>query len=161
MALRRSLLLIAIAIIAVFVVLVAFSINQDFLVRFVYPPYNLNEDSNLTVKGTVTSIEEDYMSRGMVYSNYHIFRYFINLNITEVVWTSEDWLNALIVGDTAFRENSISVGYDYPDSPNVAVGQQVECSGFFLGATDLCYSFILAVSPDISKSFLTPDVILE
>ena len=158
MALRKKPLLVAIAIIAVFVVIMAFAVNKEFLTRLIYPQSTLQENSNLTLKGVVTSIDRDYVSRGMVYTNYHIFRYFIRLNITEVVWTSEDYLNSSIVGDTIFWDNSTSVGYDYLDSPQLAIGQEIECKGFYLGVTDLCFSFILTVGPSVNGSYLRSQV---
>ena len=158
MALNRRPLFVAIVIIAAFAVLIAFSLNQEFIIRFMYPPATLQEDSNLILKGKIISIEQNYVSRGMLYTNYHIFRYFIGLNITEVVWTNEDYLNSSIVGDTVFWDNMTSVGYDYVDNPNLAVGQEIECKGFYLGVTDLCFSFILTVGPSINESYLRPHV---
>ena len=153
---KKRFLIITIAMIAVAVLAVvfAFVINQELINRHMYPQDALHEESNLSIRGIVTSIEQNYVSRGMVYTNYHIFRYFIRLNITEVVWTSEDYLNSSIVGDTIFWDNSTSVGYDYLDSPQLALGQEIECKGFYLGVTDTSYSFILTVAPSVSESYL-------
>ena len=160
MALRRRVLIVAIAIIAMLAFATAYFLNYE-LSRHMYPKDALHEVSNLTVKGIATSIEQNHISHGLGIGSYHIFRYFIQLNITEVIWTSEDYLNSSVGGDTVFGSNILGVGYDFSDNPHIAVGEEVECTGFFLGLTDSPYSFILTVSPAISKSFLKLDVVLK
>jgi len=157
MALRKSVLLVAIALVAMSAV-TAFVVYQGFIGRHRYPQDALREASNLSVRGIVTSIEQDHVTRGMVFSNYHIFRLYIQLNITEVVWTDESYLNSSIGGDEIFGSNSIVVGYDYSDSPQLAIAQEIECKGFYLGLTDTSFSFVLTVAPSVSGSYLKPQV---
>jgi hypothetical protein len=95
----------------------------------------------------------------MVISNYHIFRFYIQLNITKILWTNEeDYLISSTEDNTVFGSNSISVGYDNSDNPQVVLGQEVECKGFYLGATDSSYSFVLSVAPSVSESYLRPQI---
>ena len=153
---RRRFLLIAVAIIAVFAVVMAFVINQETINAHMYPQDALHETSNLGVRGMVTSIEQNHKTQGMIISSYHIFRFYIRLNITEVVWTSEDWLISPTDNDTVLGSNSISVGYDTLDNPQLAIGQEIDCKGFYFGATDSPYSFVLTVAPSVSESYLKP-----
>ena len=61
-------------------------------------------------------------------SNYHIFRFYIRLDKTEVVWTDEGYLNFSTDDDTISGSNSIGVGYDNLDDPQLVKGQEIECS---------------------------------
>ena len=151
MALRRG-LLIAIAILAVGVVILAFLVNQELFAKHMYPQDTINEDSNLTVRGTVTSIEENHKSSGMAVGSYHIFRFYIKLNITQVVWIDENSPDVSV--SVVSVGNTISVGYDNVDNPQFSLGQNVECKGFYFGATDSPYSFILTVSPSVNESYM-------
>lgn|GEM_PF-6035519 len=73
-----------------------------------------------------------------------------------MLWTSEEYLNSSVGGCIVFGSNIISVGYDYPDDPQLAVGQEIECKGFYLGVTDTAYSFVLTVASSINGSYLCP-----
>jgi hypothetical protein len=154
MALRKRYLLITVAAIAVLAVVLAFVVNQELVSQHMYPQDALHKSSNLAVKGLVASIEENHKSSGMAVGSYHIFRFCIKLNITQVVWIDENSpdvsVSVVSVGDT------ISVGYDNLDNPQFSLGQNVECKGYYFGATDSTYSFIITVSPSISESYLKP-----
>ena len=154
----RKGLLIAIAILASALIVLSFLINQELIVNHTYPQDTINESSNLTVRGIVTSILQNHRTQGMVLSNYHIFRWYFQLNITEAVWTSEEYLNSSIGGDTVFGSNTIGVGYDYSDNPQLKIGQEIECKGFYLGVTDTSFSFVLTVSPSVSESYLKSQI---
>ena len=147
-------LLIAIAIFALALLALAFLINQELFVNHMYPQDTISESSNLTVRGKVTSIQQNHRTQGMALSNYHLFRWYFQLNITEAVWTSEEYLNSSIGDDTVFGSNTIGVGYDYSDNPQLEIGQEIECKGFYLGVTDTSFSFVLTVSPSVSESYL-------
>jgi hypothetical protein len=112
-----------------------------------YPQDAIHESSNLAVRGLVTSIEENHKSSGMVIGSYHMFRFYIQLNITQVVWIKEN-SSFSHVGDT------ISIGYDNLDNPQLSIGQAVECKGYYEPRTDSPYSFKITVSPSISESYL-------
>jgi hypothetical protein len=148
MALRKRYLLITVAVIAVIAVVLAFVFNQESVNQHMYPQDAINESSNLAVRGLVTFIEENHKSSGMVIDKYHIFRFYIQLNITQVVWIGENSSVSVNVGDT------INVGYDNLDTPQLSLGQNVECKGYYLSATDSPYSFIITVSPSIGESYL-------
>jgi hypothetical protein len=49
---------------------------------------------------------------------------------------------------------NIGIGYDNLDSIQFAVGQTVECKGYYVAHTDTPYSYIITVSPSISESYL-------
>jgi hypothetical protein len=150
--LKIRLLLIAVAIIAVLAVVITFVVNRDMISNHMYPKDALRENSNLSVRGRITSIEQNHKTQGMVIGSYHIFRFFIQLNITQVVWTNESYL--VSDNNTVFGSNSISIGYDNLDSSQFMIGQEVECKGFYFGATDSPYSFILTIAPSVSESYL-------
>ncbi|MGB9915655.1 MAG: hypothetical protein ACPLOC_08965 [Candidatus Bathyarchaeales archaeon] len=142
------------AVAAGLVVAVAFFLNQELVVKHMYPQDALHRDANLAVRGIVTSVEQNHATSGLVATNYHIWRFFVRLNITEVLWTSEEYLNSSVGGCVVFGSNSICVGYDYLDELELAAGQKIECKGFYLGVTDTAYSFVLTVSPSINGSYL-------
>ncbi len=147
-------LLIAIAILASALIALAFLINQEIIVNHMYPNDTINETSNLTLRGIVNSIEQNHRTQGMVISNYHIFRLYIQLNITEIVWKGDGYLISSPDDNKIFGSNNIGVGYDYMDNPRLAMGQVVECKGFYLGVTDTSFSFVLTVAPSVSESYL-------
>ncbi len=123
-----------------------------------YPQSSLVESSNLIVRGTVASIEENHKSQGMMIGSYHIFRYFIALNITKIVWVSEDHaedIRTTSENNTVMGFDVIAVGYDnYIVNPQQVLGQAVECKGYYEPRTDSEWSFIITVSPSISESYL-------
>jgi hypothetical protein len=63
----------------------AFFLNHELVVKYMYPHDALYRDANLAVRGMVSSVERNYVTRGLVASNYHIYRVFIRLNMTEVL----------------------------------------------------------------------------
>jgi len=63
----------------------AFFLNHELVVKYMYPHDALHRDANLAVRGMVISVERNYVTRGLVASNYHIYRVFIRLNMTEVL----------------------------------------------------------------------------
>ena len=154
---RKRNLIIVIAALAVSGVVLAFAVNQELIVKHRYPQDALHDDANLAVRGIVASVEQNYVTRGMIFSNYHIFRLYIRLNITEVTWANSH-MTILIGGDKVSGSNIIGVGYDYLDNPQLAVGQEIECKGFYLGVTDTSYSFILTVAPSVNESYLKPQI---
>ena len=155
---KRKSLTIAVVIITVLTIAMAFVINQELVAKHMYPQDALREDSNLIIRGKVTSIKNNYVTRGMLVTDFHIWRLYIQLNVTDVVWTSEDYLKPTVDDDIMFGGNSVGVGYDYSDSPQLAIGQEIECKGFYLGVTDTSFSFILTVAPSVSGSYLKPQV---
>lgn len=161
---RKRFLVITIAIIAVLAVVSAFVVNQE-LIRMnqeeinthMYPQSSFVESSNLIVRGVVASIEENHKSEGMVIGSYHIFRFYIKLNITKIVWVSEDYaeyIHTSTENNTVMGWDIIYVGYDNLDNPQLVLGQAVECKGYYESRTDFEWSFIITVSPSINESYL-------
>jgi hypothetical protein len=147
MALRKRYLLITVAATAVLAVVLAFVVNQWSVSQHMYPQDAIRESSNLAVRGLVASIEENHKSPGMVIGSYHMFRFYIQLSITQVVWIKEN-SSFSHAGDT------IRIGYDNLDYPQLSIGQNVECKGYYLSATYSPYSFIITVAPSVSESYL-------
>jgi len=153
---RKRFLIIAIAVIAVLTIVLAFVINQELVSKHMYPQDALHEDSNLAVRGIVTSIEENYKAYGW---DYHIFRFYIRLNITEILWIKDDlasWIDYSTENNTINDRNSIGIGYDNLDNPNLFIGQTVECKGHYISVTDLPGSFKINIAPTINGSYLQP-----
>ena len=89
--------------------------------------------------------------------SYHIFRYYMQVNISEVIWVGDDlahWINGTYPDAPLSVGHIVEVGYDYPDKPQIVVGQIVECKGFYLAVTDSPQSLILTIAPAISESYL-------
>ena len=123
-----------------------------------YPQDALHEDSNLTVRGIVTSIEENYTAWGR---GYHIYRFYIQLNITEIVWIKEDlagWIEYSTDNNTTNGWNSICIGYDNLDNPYLVIGQIVECKGHYISVADLPGSFKITVAPSVNDSCLKSQI---
>ncbi len=143
-------MIIAVAIIAVLAVVLALVIDQELTSKHMYPQDAIQASSNVSVRGIVTSVEENYKSKGMIADSYHIFRFYFQLNVTEMTWLKhEDWDNNTMNGWQTF-----DVGYDNLDQPQIFVGQNVVCQGFYASYTDTPYSFLITVSPSISESYL-------
>jgi len=154
---RKGFLLITIAIIAVLAVGLGLVINQELISQHMYPRDTIHENSNLCIRGVVTSIEENHKSQGLAISSYHIFRFYIQLNITEIVWIKDDladWIVFSTYNNTINDRNSIGIGYDNLDDLQLFIGQLVECKGYYLPVTDTPNSFIITVAPSISQSYL-------
>jgi hypothetical protein len=116
------------------------------------------EDSNLSIKGVVSSVEESHRAEG--WSVYHVYRYYLTVNISEIVWIEDDLAN----WNTDFGRNpdgllltvgkNITIGYDYLDDPQITVGQIIECKGYYASYTDTPESIKLTIAPAISESYL-------
>jgi hypothetical protein len=151
---RKRFLLATITIITTLTVLVALAINQELVSKHMYPQDALHEDANLTVKGIVTSVEENYKAVGW---DYHIYRFYIQLNITEIVWIREDlagWIEHSTEKKIINGYSSIGIGYDNLDNPYLVAGQNIECKGHYIPVTDLPGSFKITVAPSVNESYL-------
>ncbi len=149
---RRWYLVIAVAVIVVSAVVLARVINQESTSEHMYPQDAIYENSNVTVRGIVASIEQNYESSGLGFDCYHIFRSYIRLNVTEVVWVGGD-----VAGSSLFSagsRNIVGIGYDNLDNLQFSVGQVVECRGFYLPLLDSPYSSMITVAPSVSGSYV-------
>lgn len=153
---RNGLFVVAIAVAAIIVL--AYVINQELISEHMYPRDTIHEDSNLWIRGTVTSIEENHKSQGLAINSYHIFRFYIQLNITEIVWIDNDLADLIVFStenNTINNRNSIGIGYDNLNDLQLLIGQTVECKGYYLPVTDTPYSFIITVAPSVNGSYMT------
>ena len=140
-------------------VVLAVGLFQLLIFSHMYPQDIVHEGSNLSVRGTVISVETNRKSDGFGLTSYHIFRLYIHVNITEIVWAKDGltrWNTVSYANNTVNGGRSIIVGYDNLDNPQLAVGQNVECKGYYVPVTDTPYSFKITVSQSINGSFLKP-----
>ena len=134
------------------IVLVAFQVPR--YLEWTHPQVDIRpDDSNLLIKGVINSVEENHKAEGM--GVYHIFPYYIRVNISEVVWVENDlskWISTsgielLNVGKI------VEIGYDCQDNPQLAIGQMIESKGFYQKVTDNPQSLIITIAPNISGSY--------
>ncbi len=152
---------IAIALIGVLLAVLAF---QESVSSHMYPLDQYHGNSNLAVKGVITSIQNNFKVDGMVMGSYHIFHSYVRLNITDILWVGPDlaeWISYVNESNPSSYENnilnglkSIGIGYDNLNSPQISIGQTVECKGDYVATTDSPYSFKINVSPAINGSYL-------
>jgi hypothetical protein len=151
---RKRFLIIAVAIIAVLTIVVAFAANQELISMHKYPRQAIHKDSNLSIKGIVLSIEDNYRAYGW---DYHIFRLYIQLNITEIAWMKDEltgWVEYSFENTTINDSHIIGIGYDNPDDLQLIRGEPVECKGYYETISDYPWTHILTVAPSINGSYL-------
>lgn len=122
-----------------------------------YPQDAFKESSNLSIQGVITSIEKNYKIDGFMQGSYHIFQSYIRLNITGIMWIDDnlsDWVTITYDNNTLDGWDTISIGYDNLDNPQLLVGQNIECKGYYVPLTDSPYSFQITISPNIAESYL-------
>lgn len=114
--------------------------------------------SDLTVRGTIFDIKTNYEIRGPY--TYHVFPAVIYINITEVVWASEQLMSEMgireLTNDTWNYQNSIVIAYDKPDVPELSRGQLVESSGCYYRLSGSVYGGKLVVAPGVTESYVRP-----
>lgn len=153
---RRWYLVMAVAVIVVSAVVLAFVLNQESVSEHMYPQDAIYENSNVTVQGVVVSAEQNHKSLGLGSDSYHIFRFYIKLNITEVVW-----VDVQVAGSSVFSDehgNIVGIGYDNLDDPQFSVGQAVECRGYYRSLLESPFSSMITVAPTVSGSYLEVQV---
>jgi hypothetical protein len=151
---RKWLILVIATILAVVLSLAAFQLLVN---SHMYPQDAIEDSSNLSIKGMIISIEYNYRRDGLMAGSYHIFQSYIRVNLTGVVWVDGnliDWITVDYSNNTVNGWHTIGIGCDNLDNPQLAVGQTVECKGYYVPNTDTPYSFIITVSPSISESYL-------
>ena len=162
---RKWLILITVIVLAVVLPLAGF---QLLVSSHMYPQDAIQAGSNLSVEGVIISIENNYRMDGFGPGVYHIFHSYIRLNLTDIIWVDNDltdWITIDYENYTVNGWRTISIGYDNLNSPQLAVGQTIECKGYYVPHTDTPYSYIITVSPSISESYLSTqtgvDVVTE
>ncbi len=141
-----------VAVVVALMVILARVVDYELVAEHVYPEDAIYENSNVTLRGIVTSVEQNHKSYGFGIDLYHIFRFYIQLNVTEVVWVDEDLAGSFLISTGS--GNIVGIGYDSLSDPQFSVGQVVECRGFYLASTDSPYSFIITVAPSVSGSYV-------
>ena len=137
------------------VLMLAAASYQESIGEHMYPQDALHDASNLSVRGIVTSIEENHEVQGFGFDSYHIFRFYIRLNMTDVVWVTEDLEWVFPTGNNTVNYGKrLVVGYDDFVNPRLSLGQGVECKGYISFAMDSPWTFALAVEPSVTGSYL-------
>jgi hypothetical protein len=108
------------------------------------------------VRGIVTEIHLNYEVNVYDYS-YHIFPALITVKVTEVLKVGDMWPN-LTMASAYWVNESMTIAFDKPDVPDVAVGQRVEASGYFDEPPEdaWAYSHKLVIAAEIDDSFIEP-----
>ena len=149
---RKWLLLI---VVSIFALVLTLAISMA--VKPIYSQIEIRPDeSNLSIKGVVNSVEENYKSEG--WSAYHVYRYYLKVNISEIVWIEDDLASWNSDSELLTVGENIAIGYDYLDKPQIAVGQMIECKGYYTQVTELPESIILTIAPAISESYLKQQI---
>ena len=155
---KRLLLVSVVVLLAVVITLAAFQVPR--FMEGVYPQVDIrSDDSNLSIREVVNSIEENHRSEG--WAAYHIFRYYIQVNISETIWAGDNlahWINGTFPDSPLSVGHIVEVGDDYPNKPQITVGQMIECKGFYLAVTESPQSSRLTIAPAISGSYLKPQI---
>jgi hypothetical protein len=155
---KRLLLISVVLLLAVIIALAAFQIPR--ITEGLYPQAAIRQDdSNLSIQGVVTSVEENYRSEG--WAAYHVFRYYVQVNISETLWVGDDlahWENGTFPDSPLSAGHIVKVGYDYSDKPQITIGQTIECKGFYLAVTDSPQSSILTIAPAINGCYLKAQI---
>jgi hypothetical protein len=141
------------------VIVIPLGLLQFFFYGHMYPQDALHTESNLAIKGVIASIEENKVSQGMTPNSYHIYRYYLSVNITEITWADKfisetygfSYENKTL---NSFSGNMTYIGFDGFEAPNFTVGQEIECKGYYVPVTDSPYSFKLSIAPSITGSYL-------
>ena len=150
---RKWLILVTAIILAIVLPLATFQLLVN---SHMYPQDAIQDNSNLSVEGVIISVERNYRIDGFMAGSYHIFQSYIRLNITDIIWVDNDltdWITIDYENYTVNGWSTISIGYDNLDSPQLTVGQTIECKGYYVPHTDTPYSYIITVSPSISESY--------
>lgn len=112
--------------------------------------------SDLTVRGIILDVKTNYEIRG--HYTYHVFPAVIYINITEVVWASEQLMAEMgireLTNDTWNYQNSIAIAYDKPDVPELSRGQLVEARGCYYRLSGSVYGGKLVVALGVDGSYV-------
>jgi len=146
--LRKALFSVAIIAVLASVVLISARatnlIREDAVVNF-----QGEAIANLTINGTINSVAINH-EVGNGYT-YHVFPAYITLKITNIISSynsSDNPIYSLPQGQLVFY-------YEKTDCPQLAVGQQVEVSGYYRPwMEDMLYSNMLLVSSSVNGSYL-------
>jgi hypothetical protein len=114
--------------------------------------FSYSDSSNLTLKGTVTSVKYNYeVNTGY---SYHIFTAYITLKVTQIIG---GWYANVTGAYEELSAKDLVVLYEKTPVPPFTVGQSLEITGYYcLWIEDSMYSEKLIVSSTINGSYLNP-----
>jgi hypothetical protein len=112
--------------------------------------------SNLVVRGTVYDIQTN-----ATLSNeklYHVFPALVYINITKVLWASDDLMSAFgirqLTNAAWNHQNTIVIAYDVNEAIPIAKDQLVESSGCYFTKTTSVYLFKIVINSEIEGSYI-------
>jgi hypothetical protein len=107
---------------------------------------------NLTVKATVSEIRYNHeVNTGY---SYHIFRAYLCINVTKLMWEGESKSNETSAA-WYWQNRTVVVGYDKINPPQLATGQQIEVNGYLCCLVeDSLYSGMLIVTPNMDEGYI-------
>jgi hypothetical protein len=112
--------------------------------------------SSLTIQGTVYKIETNKRINSEY--GYHVFPAVVHVNITHVIWASEQLMNAngirYLENSTWDRRNTIVIAYDKPESIQLSEGQLIEASGCYCQLSVSAYLNKLVIHSEIQESYI-------
>jgi hypothetical protein len=125
-------------------------------------PDLVSDHSNIAAKGIVTTICLNYTSYGLGGPHtkpYHVFPAFIEVNMTQILWTTDGLNNSLDSWKDAYYSSQgvilhdIRIAYDASDVPILELGQTVEFSGYYERVSCMVNSHFVTISPNINGSY--------
>lgn len=134
-----------------------FSLRATHVLREeIYDDWSYETTADTTVRGFITGIYLNYEVTCYDYS-YHIFPALIIVNATEVLKTGTFWSNLTEANEYWVNQN-MTLAYDKPDVPSVAIGQEVEASGYYDRPVEdiWSYSLKLVIATEIDDSYIKP-----
>jgi hypothetical protein len=112
--------------------------------------------SSLTIQGTIYKIETN--KRIDSEYGYHVFPALVHVNITNVIWASEQLMkeNGIrhLENRSWDRRNTIVIAYDKPESIQLSEGQLIEASGCYCQLSVSAYVNKLVIHPEIQGSYI-------
>ncbi|MEM2991447.1 MAG: hypothetical protein QXQ02_09750 [Halobacteria archaeon] len=118
-------------------------------------PYNV---SDLTIQGIVYDVKTNFKIEG--HYTYHVFPALIYVNITQVVWASDQLMSEMgiieLKNDTWHQQKTIVIAYDKPDAIQISKGQLIEASGCYYRLSISVYALKLVVAQSVNGSYVKP-----
>lgn len=112
--------------------------------------------SDLTITGQIYGIKTDYTIEGQY--SYHKFPALIYLNITKVVWASEQLMSEMginkLPNNTWSNQDTIVIAYDKEDVPSLTIGESIEASGCYFRLSNSVYGGKLVVAQGVNDSYV-------
>jgi len=115
-------------------------------------------DADLTIQGIVYEVKNNARIEGDY--TYHVFPALIYVNISQVVWASEQLMSEMgireLQNDTWHQKDTIVIAYDKPDVIQISKGQLIESSGCYYRISNSVYALKLVIAEGVNGSYVVP-----